>query len=470
MPTEAQLREILRYDLAYYALGVIILTVAILSLFEALLSRPRQRLVFLFGIVGLLYGTRLFFQIRSFGFILGASQLSVREVWAVLNYLIPIGGIYLWSFFVSARSRRWIYLAVAVHTVFAAIGIPHDLITRNPWQPPFPQINSALVIASSLLTAVLLVLDIVHRHIPLDTNLRSAGIGFIIFQLGVLYDNLVPLHVVPDVWTEPIAFTAFLFAMGYAVRGRLEHERNRMVAIQAEMDQARRIQLSILPPGPPSSPHYQIAARYSPMTSVAGDLYDFLPLPDGRIGLFIADVSGHGLAAALVASMLKTALSLKAAEITRPSELLAELNRAFSGQTHGQYVTAAFAILDANTKSLTYSAAGHPPLLLSRSGSRALEEIEENGLPLGILPIAQYSDVTVPFAPGDRLAMYTDGIVESDNAREEEFGRDRLSAILQGKNGSAAELLHSAITAVEQWRGPAREQSDDLTLLIAEHL
>jgi phosphoserine phosphatase RsbU/P len=470
MPTEAQLREILRYDLVYYALGVIILTVAVLSLLEAILSRPRQRLVFLFGIVGLLYGTRLFLQIRTFGFIVAISPLKGREIWAVLNYLIPIGGIYLWSFFVSPRSRKWIYIAVAVHTVFAAIGIPHDLITRNPWQPPFPQINSALVISSSLLTAVLIILDIAHRYIPLDVTLRSAGLGFVAFQFGVLYDNLVPLRVVPEVWTEPFAFTAFLFGMGYAVRGRLEHDRNRLVTMQAEMDQARRIQMSILPPGPPLTPHYQIAARYSPMTSVAGDLYDFVTLADGRLGLFIADVSGHGLPAALIASMLKTAVNLQAPAITRPSELLTELNRVFCGQSHGQFVTAAFAILDAKSQSLAYSAAGHPPLLLCKSGDGEMKEIEENGLPLGILPGAQYSDVTVPFAPGDRLAMYTDGIVESENALEEEFGRDRLSAILQEKNGSAADLLGNAMLAVERWHGATREQSDDLTLLIAEHL
>jgi sigma-B regulation protein RsbU (phosphoserine phosphatase) len=325
------------------------------------------------------------------------------------------------------------------------------------------------VIASSLLTAFLLIIDIRHGYIPFDLAIRSAAAGFIVFQLGVIYDNLVPLRVVPDFWTEPFAFTVFLFAMGVAIQNRITADRNRMVAMQSEMDQARRIQMSILPSGPPASAHYQVAAKYSPMTSVAGDLYDFLPLEDGRIGLFIADVSGHGLPAALVASMLKTALSIQARATSNPAQLLSELNRLFCGQSHGQFVTAAYAILDANAQTATYSAAGHPPLLLWRNGSGEVREIEENGLPLGILATAEYSEITIPFSRGDRLAMYTDGIVESENLSGEEFGSTRLSEVLRKNNGNANALLSAAISSVERWRGADREQSDDLTLLIAQH-
>lgn len=468
MHTDAELRAILRVDLVYFSVGVLVLTVGLLSIIQAFLAKPRQRIVAFFGLIGVLYGSRLLLQLRVVPFALGMSFYSSRQLWAVMNYLLPIAGIYIWTYFGSPRSRKYLRVAVACFAVFSIIGISHDFLAHSPWS--FPKINGVLVIAISLLTATLLALDIRSGFIPLDVPLRAAGIGFIIFQLAVIYDNLASIGAVPSAWTEPFGFLVFLFAMGYAIQYRITRDRNRMVTMQAEMDQARRIQMSILPAGPPPSSHYQVAAKYLPMTSVAGDLYDFLLLPDGRLGLFIADVSGHGLPAALVASMLKTALNIHARTSPRPSDLLAELNRTFSGQSHGQYVTAAFAILDANSKSLTYSAAGHPPLLLYRSATSTLQEIEENGLPLGILPVAQYSDVTVPFSPGDRLAMYTDGITESENAQQEEFGRPRLSQILQGANGSAPQLLTHAITAVEQWRGPAREQADDLTLVIAEYL
>ena len=93
-----------------------------------------------------------------------------------------------------------------------------------------------------------------------------------------------------------------------------------------------------------------------------------------------------------------------------------------------------------------------------------------NGLPLGILPHAEYSEIAVPFASGDRLALYTDGIVESENAAEEEFGRNRLSAILKEGNGDLNRLLREVMQSVERWRGGNREQSDDLTLVIAQYV
>lgn len=330
--------------------------------------------------------------------------------------------------------------------------------------------NSALVIASSLLTAALFALDIRSGFLPFDIPIRAMAVGFVVFQLGVLYDNLVPLRLVPDLWTEPFCFIGFLFGMGYGIQHKIAAGRNRLAMLHAEMEQARRIQLSILPVSSPANSHYRVSANYLPMTSVAGDLYDFIPLQDDRLGLFIADVAGHGLAAALVASMLKTAVNLQARVTASPAELLGELNRLFCAQTHGQFVTAAFAVLEPRAQTLTYSAAGHPPLLMWGSNGDGFRELEQNGLPLGILSNAEYSDVTVPFKPGARLALYTDGIVESENSRDEEFGRDRLGDVLRSHQGDTGELVRETMQAVENWRGREREQADDLTLLIAEHV
>ena len=467
MPTESELRGILRIDLVYFAVGVLILSVAVLTLVQSVAQRFRSRLVLFFGLVGLIYSARLLLQLQVVQFTLGVSRYDLRQIWSALQYLIPVGGIYLWSFFVSRRSRKFVYLLVAVHAAFALYGFPHDLITHNPWS--FPRFNSALVLVSSLSVAALIVLDIVQRRITLDIPLRAVGVGFILFQLGVLYDNLSGLFLLPNVWTEPFAFTAFLFAMGFAIQYRVSADRSRLVSLHTEMEQARRIQLSILPAESPANSHYLVAANYSPMTSVAGDLYDFLPLADDRLGLFIADVAGHGLPAALVASMLKTAVNLEARSTISPAKLLGELNRLFCQQTHGQFVTAALAVLEPRAQTLTYSAAGHPPLLIWGNNGDGVRELEQNGLPLGILSAAEYADVTVPFKPGTRIALYTDGIVESENSRAEEFGRERLSAVLRSNHGDAHELIRRAMDAVETWRGRENEQADDLTLLVAEY-
>jgi serine phosphatase RsbU (regulator of sigma subunit) len=205
------------------------------------------------------------------------------------------------------------------------------------------------------------------------------------------------------------------------------------------------------------------------MTAVAGDLYDFIRFGEGRLGLFVADVSGHGVPAALVASMLKTALTIYGLTCRSPAELLKELNRVFCGQFEGEFITAACAVLDAGSQKLTYSAAGHPPLLLWCASVSEIRQVEQNGLPLGIRESADYKDITLPFARGDRLAMYTDGIVETENVAGKEFGHERLGKILALPESDANECLRQALNSVSAWRGHENDQNDDLTLVIAEY-
>src|SRR5258708_12564656 len=114
----------------------------------------------------------------------------------------------------------------------------------------------------------------------------------------------------------------------------------------------------------PDSPNFRVAARYIPMTSVAGDFYDFIVSNDKQVGLLIADVSGHGVPAALIASMVKLAATSQRDNATDPSSLLSGMNAALCGNTQNQFVTAAYVHLDSDLPALRYSAAGHPPMPL----------------------------------------------------------------------------------------------------------
>jgi serine phosphatase RsbU (regulator of sigma subunit) len=205
------------------------------------------------------------------------------------------------------------------------------------------------------------------------------------------------------------------------------------------------------------------------MTAVAGDLYDFIRFGKGRLGLFVADVSGHGVPAALVASMLKTALTIYGLTYGSPAGLLKELNRVFCGRFEGEFITAACAVLDADFQRLTYSAAGHPPLLLWHASASEVRQVEQNGLPLGLRASADYTDITLPFAPGDRLAMYTDGVVETESAAGKEFGHERLGKVLALPKSDVDECLRQALSSVLAWRGHENKQNDDFTLVIAEY-
>jgi phosphoserine phosphatase RsbU/P len=296
-----------------------------------------------------------------------------------------------------------------------------------------------------------------------DRDFAVVRIGVLCFVALALWDNIahtwMPSHI------EPYGFAVLLGCLGYvAARRTLERDRQ-LGEIQNELEVARSIQLSILPGAFPASADFEVAARYVPMTSVAGDLYDFLVADDRRAGLLIADVSGHGVPAALIASMVKMAATSQRSNAGDPGAFLAGMNAVLCGNTQEQFVTAAFVHLDAQSACLRYSAAGHPPMLLLR-GNEVLE-IEENGLMLAAFSFATYSTAMHLLEPGDRLLLYTDGIVEAADAEEDEFGRDRLSSLLrETARLSPQQAADHIVDVVQRW---AKAQGDDLTLLLCDY-
>ena len=159
------------------------------------------------------------------------------------------------------------------------------------------------------------------------------------------------------------------------LRGIREQLAQQLLTIQKELETARQIQLSILPSEIPKIEGLDIAARYVPMTSVAGDFYDFIVVDEKHIGILVADVSGHGMPAALIASMLKIALSAQAAHAADPAQVLLGLNQALCGKFQHHFVTAAYLFVDMQKRTLTYAGAGHPPLLLWGGSSKGVRDV-----------------------------------------------------------------------------------------------
>src|SRR5271154_2836479 len=137
-----------------------------------------------------------------------------------------------------------------------------------------------------------------------------------------------------------------------------------LLAINVELEMARQIQLSILPRSTPKIQGLEIAAQYLPMTSVAGDFYDFIVVDEKHLGILVADVSGHGMPAALIASMLKIALAAQEPHAADPAQVLLGLNQALCGKFQRHYVTAAYLFVDMLKGTLRYAGAGHPPMML----------------------------------------------------------------------------------------------------------
>src|SRR6266404_6214531 len=240
-------------------------------------------------------------------------------------------------------------------------------------------------------------------------------------------------------------------------------------AINDELEVARQIQLAILPHSLPQLPGLAIAARFLPMTSVAGDFYDFIQIDNTHLGMLMADVSGHGLPSALIASMLQVALTAQVGHSSEPAKVLRGLNGALCGKFTHNFVTAAYVYVDLEKNLMRYAGAGHPPVLQFRNATGKAAQVLENGLILGMFEEATYEALELALEPGDRHILYTDGIVEAANPAKELYGTDRFMRFMESNKSLAADLFADALLAeITNWTGLSADQGqqDDITLLL----
>jgi sigma-B regulation protein RsbU (phosphoserine phosphatase) len=246
-------------------------------------------------------------------------------------------------------------------------------------------------------------------------------------------------------------------------RGR--DERRRLHRAERELEEARLTQQRLLPRDVPEVPGCRISAAWQPAAGVAGDSFDAIPFDGHRLGLTIADVIGKGLPAALLMSSLQSCVKALAAPDVPPRTLCADVNRALCGRMgDGKFISFCYGLLDAEARTLTYANAGHnAPILVRADG--ALERLTEGGMPLGLFADAPYDQATVEIRTGDRLVMFTDGITEARDAGGEEFGDDRLIALVDAGRRRSAEELQADITAAVARFCEGRFH-DDATLIV----
>jgi sigma-B regulation protein RsbU (phosphoserine phosphatase) len=242
-------------------------------------------------------------------------------------------------------------------------------------------------------------------------------------------------------------------------------------AADYEMKLVARTQRSLLPPRIPEIPTMGLAAHYETSQRAGGDYYDFFPLPGGKWGLLIADVSGHGVHAAVYMAVTHSLAHLYAGPPDSPAGMLGHVNRHLTAHYTGRsdtFVTAFYGVYDPATRSLAYASAGHNPPRLKRCEDGTLALLNRaRGLPLGVFPEETYREATHQLVPGDQLVLYTDGITEAENAAGEMFGVSRLDKVLENCAVGAPDLLRSVLAAVDEFTG-ATPAHDDRTLLVAK--
>lgn len=436
-------------------IGVILMVIGIASIVISRLSRRSASASALlwFGIFAAMYGLRLVVDSYIL-LLLGASMAAVRFASSFISYAISAPGWMLARRLLGDGWRSMLRWQVWVFVIFAPIAIAVDLLRREPGS--MDGANNVLVIIGG--TNILISLFLMRKQ--LSRELRVVLGGALIFLLFALINNLSSLGVLPiRGFDETPGFLVFEAALTYAaVRMFVRGERER-VALDGELATAREIQRSILPTSMPSVRGLRFAARYDPASSVAGDLYDFVAADESRVGVLVADVAGHGVPAALIASMVKVAVSSHARLANDPAALLRELNETLRRDVRRNFVTATYLWFDMSSHTVTVSNGGHAPPVLVRGDE--IIELGKHGVLLGRFAAASYIAASVDLQPGDRIAAWTDGITEARNARGEQFGETRLYALLRSR-ASADEVVN----AVHAWR--VENDADDLTLVMVE--
>ncbi len=277
-------------------------------------------------------------------------------------------------------------------------------------------------------------------------------------------------HVTKRVSNDEIGLLAMAFndmTKSLKVAQGLELEQEK---VQAELDTAREIQAHLLPAKIPQLPGFDIYQAYSPAKDVGGDYFDFIPVDRENLGIVVADVSGKGIPGSMVMGSTRTVLRMLAAGNNSASDALAQTNAIVARDIkRGMFVTAIYGVLNVRQKTFTVASAGHNPMVLFRARSGKCELINPAGIALGFDkgPIFNRTvkEQTIQLYKGDRVVLYTDGVVEAMDEKHEEFGDDRFYKWVQvNSRVKSRDFVRALLRELEGHRGNA-DQHDDITIV-----
>jgi serine phosphatase RsbU (regulator of sigma subunit) len=371
-------------------------------------------------------------------------------------------------FFLAAFHRKRLLPLGVVLT--AAFGALMSILT-----PPVAPFGRALAVGFGGIAAVLLVF-------AWSDLLAAATAAF----GGGLLVCLLPLVAVVDgpartgpllALALPLGGLALLAAAGLATKRRIAYryedlaphvrrivERER---IKAEIDAANRIQAALLPSVHPDLGSASVASHYRAATEIGGDYFDFLPLPDGRLGLAFGDVAGHGLTSGIVMAMTKAALLVQVRYDASPVHVLDVLNDlVMKTAPKRMLMTFFWGVLDVETSSLRFASAGHLDPYVFRAREKKLELLSSWGFPLGVKRREPFHESVVRFEPGDRLVLYSDGLIEALNDEGEPFGFERFEGVILSRGEKGADVLKQALLESVKRFTRNRPPEDDQTLVV----
>ncbi len=457
-------------ELVDVALGVVLTVIGtIAATLAAFYWTGGGLTLLLFGLFTVGFGAAILLDADAVTALVGVSPRTRVHAAAILGYWFPVPGVMFaeqlrgagWHSSLRRLWQVWIPLAAVLSVV--------DLLTATPF-----------FAGGFYRLCIIALLVIVFAHVvgpgPSTTSserrLRLIGSGLLLAFF--LHDNFVALGYLP--WRlslQNLGFTAFVCSLGLITAQRFFTNQRELVIVEHEMETAREIQSSILPEQPPPTAGLAVAVRYAPMRAVAGDFYDFVAVDERRLGMLVADVTGHGVPAAMIASMSKVAFSAQADRAADPGALLAGMNAALcTSRLERQFVTASYVFLEPEKRTLSYSGAGHLAPLLWRADRREIDSLGGGGILLGFLPDAAYPIETVELGSGDRLIVYTDGVTEAANPTGRFFDEARLREFIAANASLDTDTFADALMArLRAWAGHTSADQpfeDDVTLAVVD--
>ncbi len=463
--------EMLRAQVVNIVVGTIFLSIgATACAIAAIRWRRGVRILVWWGIWSGMYGLQTLCQTPAVLAVLPhALKTAMPYVSTAVMYLLLVSALFAWRELSLGRLRLLIQLEIFAGLAIALIGFGTFMLGGPNSKWIF--YNNLLAVFSMVVLLTVVLVPKLSKFLVIP-NHRILTVATLIFASEVLYTNLASvLHyrVLPLV--NSVGFAALLFSLGYIALETVFTNERRLLSIETELETARQIQSSILPAKVPELEYLRIAASYLPMTSVAGDFYQFVRSDNNHLGVQVADVSGHGVPAALISSMIKVAMQSVTIFAHDPARVLGALNCILSSEARGQFASAAYLWIDTENRNALYSAAGHPPLLCWRNKRGEMQRIECNGLLFGVKPDSEYPVCGVPFEPSDRFLLYTDGVTETENAAGEAFGDRQLERVVRNHRLQAAsELSRQVLSELQRWRPTAVNQQDDITLIVVDVL
>jgi hypothetical protein len=367
----------------------------------------------------------------------------------------------------ACNRRRLVPLGILLAAVFSMVaGVAEIPLDPNVQRMLFGFGAGLAVIA------VFLAYDLLTSAVALfGGTMLIAVLPLAAVAQGSLFRDLITTIAVPlaiiTVYAVAALFTGREVVYTYEdlaphVKRIVERER-----VKAEIDAANRIQAALLPLDAPSLAGASVASHYRAATEIGGDYFDFLPQPSGDIGIAFGDVSGHGLTSGIVMAMAKSALLVQVDYDPSPHAVLTMLNEVVMKTAPKRILmTFFFGVLDARAQQLRFSSAGHLDPYVYRAASRRLEALSSWGFPLGVRRREPFREHTVDFSAGDRLILYSDGLIEAVDDDGEPFGFERFEkTLLENGRGTAEEIKKALLATVRKFTRN-RPPEDDQTLVV----